>query len=103
MHTNTERVAHLRFFASYGRTEAGWAYYFGDFAAQTLPLRDSVHLSLQIQNGSDVAFAEVTVRYTRFSNTLLTPLLTAIRTAPVPLAPVHGCGAMDERVNILGK
>lgn len=55
-----------RFFASYGRTEAGWVYYFGDFAAQTLPMKDSVHLSLKIQNGSDVAFAEITVRCSYF-------------------------------------
>ena len=53
----------LRFFSSYGRTEAGWVYYFGDFAAQSLPLNDVVHLSLKIQNGSDIAFAEVTVRH----------------------------------------
>ena len=58
-----EHAHTFRFFASYGRTEAGWVYYFGDFAAQTLPLKDSVHLSLQIQNGSDVAFAEVIVRH----------------------------------------
>ncbi|KZT70029.1 hypothetical protein DAEQUDRAFT_690052 [Daedalea quercina L-15889] len=51
------------FFASYGRTEAGWVYYFGDFASQTLPLKDSATLALQIQHDSDVAFANVTLPY----------------------------------------
>ncbi|KAH9932970.1 uncharacterized protein B0H18DRAFT_870866 [Fomitopsis serialis] len=50
------------FFASYGRTESGWVYYFGDFAAQSLPLRDLVTLTLQMQNGSDVAFANLPYR-----------------------------------------
>ncbi|TFY58144.1 hypothetical protein EVJ58_g6598 [Rhodofomes roseus] len=51
------------FFSSYGRTEAGWVYYFGDFAAQSLPLKDSVALTLRIQSGSDIAFANVTLPY----------------------------------------
>ncbi|SJK98440.1 uncharacterized protein ARMOST_01707 [Armillaria ostoyae] len=39
------------FFSSYQRSTTGWSYVLGNFAQQSLPLSDSVKLSVQLVNG----------------------------------------------------
>ncbi|KAG7448573.1 uncharacterized protein BT62DRAFT_889155 [Guyanagaster necrorhizus] len=40
------------FFSSYQRSTASWSYVLGNFAQQSLPLSDSVELSVQLVNGT---------------------------------------------------
>ncbi|PCH35120.1 hypothetical protein WOLCODRAFT_139749 [Wolfiporia cocos MD-104 SS10] len=49
------------FFASYMRTEDGWAYQLGDFAQQTLPLIDEVTMALRPSGRQDIV--NVTLPY----------------------------------------